>query len=261
MIRALTQTLLPEPVAPATRRWGIFGEVDPDRAPRHVAAEGERQRARRGEHLCLLDQVPGSRRPRSFELGISIPTTSLPGIGASIRIERADRAIARSSARASIRETLTWCSGLILVLGSRPGRSCTSRPWPGSRSSAASPRSASLFDSWSMVPTVRAPGGVSSSIGGRVQSIAWSIRGRSARASASEPGTRGQPGHPTRPGGRRTGPSWPTRSSGSMVADPAVGAGLSRMSAGRRGHRGFEFRGGDGPAAPGSGGTLCCAGG
>ena len=40
-----------------------------------------------------------------------MPTTSLPGIGASIRIERAARAIARSSARASMRETLTWCSG------------------------------------------------------------------------------------------------------------------------------------------------------
>ena len=40
-----------------------------------------------------------------------MPTTSLPGIGASIRIVRAARAIARSSARPSIRESLTWRSG------------------------------------------------------------------------------------------------------------------------------------------------------
>ena len=36
---------------------------------------------------------------------------SLPGIGASIRIERAMSAIARSSARPSIREILTRASG------------------------------------------------------------------------------------------------------------------------------------------------------
>ena len=46
-----------------------------------------------------------------------MPTTSLPGIGASIRIERAARAIARSSARASIRDSLTFFCGLDLVLG------------------------------------------------------------------------------------------------------------------------------------------------
>ncbi len=43
--------------------------------------------------------------------GISIPTALLPGIGASIRSERAARAIARSSASASIRETRTSTAG------------------------------------------------------------------------------------------------------------------------------------------------------
>ena len=58
-----------------------------------------------------------SHRPRkpttsALWLGISIPTTSLPGMGASIRIERAASAIARSSASASTRESLTRASGL-----------------------------------------------------------------------------------------------------------------------------------------------------
>ena len=50
-------------------------------------------------------------------LGISMPTALLPGIGASIRRERAASAIARSSASASIRLTLTSGVGLDLVLG------------------------------------------------------------------------------------------------------------------------------------------------
>ena len=49
--------------------------------------------------------------------GISMPTALLPGIGASIRRVRAARAIARSSARASIRLTLTCARRLDLVLG------------------------------------------------------------------------------------------------------------------------------------------------
>ena len=43
--------------------------------------------------------------------GISIPTALLPGIGASMRRERAARAIARSSARPSIRLTLMSGAG------------------------------------------------------------------------------------------------------------------------------------------------------
>ena len=49
--------------------------------------------------------------------GISMPTALLPGIGASIRRLRAARAIARSSARASIRRDLDVDRGLDLVLG------------------------------------------------------------------------------------------------------------------------------------------------
>ena len=43
--------------------------------------------------------------------GISIPTTSLPGIGACMRIERARNAIAKSSSRVRILLTLTFGAG------------------------------------------------------------------------------------------------------------------------------------------------------
>ena len=44
---ALTQTLLPEPVAPGDEQVGHLGQVDRVRLARHVAAEGEGQLARR----------------------------------------------------------------------------------------------------------------------------------------------------------------------------------------------------------------------
>ncbi len=44
-------------------------------------------------------------------LGISIPTTSFPGIGAWIRIERARNAIAKSSSRVRILLTLICGAG------------------------------------------------------------------------------------------------------------------------------------------------------
>ena len=53
---ALTHTLLPEPVAPAIEQVRHLGQVDGVRLARHVAAEGERQRARRVEHLALVDE-------------------------------------------------------------------------------------------------------------------------------------------------------------------------------------------------------------
>ena len=63
---------------------------------------------------CIRFSSRSGRKPTTSLtwLGISMPTTSLPGIGASMRMERAARAMARSSARASMRDSLTWCSGL-----------------------------------------------------------------------------------------------------------------------------------------------------
>ena len=64
------------------------------------------------EHLRVLEQPPEARRSLTHWLGISMPTTSLPGIGASMRMVRAARAIARSSARPSMRDSFTCASGL-----------------------------------------------------------------------------------------------------------------------------------------------------
>ncbi len=110
MISALTHTLLPEPVAPATSRWGILARSttiaspDTSRPSANIRGLGA---------SCIRFSSRNGRKPTIslFWFGISMPTTSLPGIGASIRIERAARAIARSSARASMRETLTLLSG------------------------------------------------------------------------------------------------------------------------------------------------------
>ena len=127
-----------------------------------------------------------------------MPTTSLPGIGASIRIERAARAIARSSARRlDAADTLTWCSGRTSYWVTT-GPELRPRPWPGSRSSRASPRCCRMFDSWSSVAAAgpAAAGGSSSSIGGRRPvDRARATRGRSAtsRRSPSAHGSAARP--------------------------------------------------------------------
>ena len=48
----------------------------------------------------------------TLSFGISIPTTSRPGIGACIRIVSAASAMARSSCKLSILETFTLGAGL-----------------------------------------------------------------------------------------------------------------------------------------------------
>ena len=112
-----------------------------------------------------------------------MPTTSLPGIGASIRIERAARAIARSSARASMRETLMWCSGRTSYwVTTGPELTFTTFAGIAKLSSFSSIRRE--FDSWSSVPPTSATGrGSSRSMAGRVQSIAF----RDSRAVGASP--------------------------------------------------------------------------
>ena len=109
MIRALTMTLLPEPVAPAMSRWGILA-----RSTAWARPATSRPRAKVSFEPVLKSS--DSRIPRSVTtlkswLGISMPTALLPGIGASMRRVRAARAMARSSARASIRLSLTCGAG------------------------------------------------------------------------------------------------------------------------------------------------------
>ena len=236
MIRALTQTLLPEPVAPATRRCGILARLAAIEAP-----ETSRPRAKvRGLVAASMFVSSTSGRKPTTSLtafGISMPTTSLPGIGASIRIERADRAIARSSARASIRETLTWCSGLTSYwVTTGPELTATTLAGIAKLSSFSSIRR--VFEAWSIAAFGRrAVLSSRSSIGGRVQSIAWrlsravgsrsSVRTAAARAGAATPtpfpapwpfeGARGTPSPP------------PVQTVWLIGAGPVLAAGSSRM--------------------------------
>lgn len=63
--------------------------------------------------VCAFSHI--SRKPTmaTSELGISIPTTDLPGIGASILTSFAAKARAKSSWRFKIRLTFTPVAGLI----------------------------------------------------------------------------------------------------------------------------------------------------
>ena len=112
MISALTHTLLPEPVAPAMSRCGMRARSTAYALPRDVAARARRS-ACSPRRSCRASSSSCLKATTSLEwLGISMPTTSRPGMGASIRIERAARAMARSSASPSMRESFMRASGL-----------------------------------------------------------------------------------------------------------------------------------------------------
>ena len=105
------QTLFPDPVCPAIRRCGSFARSVTIAPPATsfpsatVSFDGDPLNS------ALSATSRTETRPIA-RLGISIPTTLLPGIGASIRSVRAARASERSSASASIRESLTPAAGL-----------------------------------------------------------------------------------------------------------------------------------------------------
>ena len=104
---ALTHTLLPDPVAPAMSRCGIF-----DRSALHgwPATSWPRANAsfeRFEASPCgRLASTSLSVTRSNAEFGISTPTYGSPGIGASIRMLRAASASARLSERLSIRLSL-----------------------------------------------------------------------------------------------------------------------------------------------------------
>ena len=106
----LMQTDLPEPVAPAIRRCGIFAiSVTTTLPPISFPAANE-------IFDGLFWNSPVSSKSRSitaeFSLfGTSIPTAAFPGIGASIRMSAAARFSLISSARPTILLTLTPISG------------------------------------------------------------------------------------------------------------------------------------------------------
>ena len=110
MIRVLIHTDLPEPVAPAISIWGILAI-----SATTVLPAISLPTAKAMLELNSLNSLL-SKRSRSatviFSLfGTSIPMAALPGIGASIRISVAARFNLISSARPTILDTFTPCSG------------------------------------------------------------------------------------------------------------------------------------------------------
>ena len=103
-------TLLPDPVAPATSKCGMPRRSATTGFPKmslpRASFKGERNLTKGSlRRICL--SATSSRRG----LGTSIPTTDLPGIGATIRMLIAFMASARSSARLTILATFTPAAG------------------------------------------------------------------------------------------------------------------------------------------------------
>ena len=110
VMTALTMTLLPEPVAPAISRCGILA-----RSTACALPATSRPRAKVRVEPDALKSSSSRMRRRATILkslfGISMPTALLPGMGASIRSDRAASAIERSSDKASIRLSLMSGAG------------------------------------------------------------------------------------------------------------------------------------------------------
>ena len=104
---ALTQTLLPEPVAPAMSRCGIFDRSALEGCPATSWPRAKASFERLATSPWVRLASTSFRVTRSnAEFGISTPTYGSPGIGASIRMLRAASASARLSDRPSIRLSL-----------------------------------------------------------------------------------------------------------------------------------------------------------
>ena len=110
MIRVLMQTDLPEPVAPATRRCGIFAISATTTFPAISFPT-----AKEIGDLLFLNSSDSNRSlsiTAVFSLfGTSIPTAAFPGIGASILRSATARFSLISSASPTILLTFTPCSG------------------------------------------------------------------------------------------------------------------------------------------------------
>ena len=109
-ISELVHTDLPEPVVPAISRWGIFATSQYTASP-----EISRPRPTDSIDRCLPNSgVSISSRidtPLFTELGTSMPTAALPGMGASIRTWVAAKFRAISSDKLVILEIRTPAAG------------------------------------------------------------------------------------------------------------------------------------------------------
>src|SRR3990167_5272265 len=107
----LNAMVLPVPVAPATRRWGMWAKSVKMGFP---ATSFPREKSKgSGEFLNLEFSIRVRRRTTVRTLlGISMPTRDLPGMGASIRMGWAAKAKAKSLERAVMRASLMPSAGL-----------------------------------------------------------------------------------------------------------------------------------------------------
>ena len=185
-MRALTQTLLPDPVAPAMSRWGI-------RARSTAYALPDTSRPSANVSLLVACSIRASsysrRNPTTSEawFGISMPTTSRPGMGASMRMERAARAIARSSARPSMRDSFTWTSGLTSYCVTT-GPLLTPTTCAGTRKLRSFSSMMRVFAGWSTAPPLVGAAPLSRrSVPGSAHTLGGRVGATSARAVAPAP--------------------------------------------------------------------------
>ena len=126
----LMQTLLPLPVAPAIKRWGILARSVTLGSPETLFPSASVKRDRMAARLNGADSTTlRSVTSAAVRLGTSIPTNGLPGTGDSMRSDGAASASAKSFesaviwlTRTRVRET---SSSLVFGL---PSRSSTSLP-------------------------------------------------------------------------------------------------------------------------------------
>jgi len=128
IIIELSPTLFPVPVAPAMSRCGILSILVATGWPRRSLPS---PRVRRESDWTNSFEETISRRLTisRCSLGISMPTTSRPGMGATIRMEMADNARAKSSERPTIFDSLIPGAGRyskVVITG--PGRISTTSP-------------------------------------------------------------------------------------------------------------------------------------
>ena len=200
---ALTITLLPEPVAPAMSRCGILA-----RSTAWALPATSRPRANVSVEPDALKSTSSRIRRRATTLkslfGISMPTALLPGIGASIRSDRAASAIARSSDRRLDPADLDVRRRLDLVLGDDRARVAP-------HDLGRDPEARQLLDDDLLVPARGPPRrhrrGAgwrcprASVSGGRMYSMRSLVGGESP-ASVTSSRSRGGPGRNERRGGR-----------------------------------------------------------
>ena len=110
IMSVLIQTDLPEPVAPAISKCGIFAISATTTCP--LISLPTANAMLEGNFWKLSDSSRSRKNTGWLSLfGTSMPTAGLPGIGASIRISAAAKFSLISSAKFVIFDTFTPCSG------------------------------------------------------------------------------------------------------------------------------------------------------